>query len=55
MTDSDFKVGITKTFPCSYLPEKEERLLIAVDERLQNHRGYSLLMMEGFRRSGEQS
>ena len=55
MNDSSFKVGITKTFPCSYLPDKEERLLIAVDERLQNNRSYSLLMMEGFRRSGEQS
>ena len=55
MNDSSFKVGITKTFPCSYLPEQEERLLIAIDERLQNNRSYSMLMMEGFRRSGEQS
>lgn len=55
MNDSSFKVGITKTFPCSYLPEEEERLLIALDERLQNNRSYSLLMMEGFRRSGDQS
>ncbi len=55
MNDNNFKVGITKTFPCSYLPEQEERLLLAVDERLQNNRSYSLLMMEGFRRSGDQS
>lgn len=55
MNDSSFKVGITKTFPCSYLPDKEERLLIAVDERLQNKHSYSILMTEGFRRSGEQS
>jgi arginine-tRNA-protein transferase len=55
MNNDSFKVGITKTFPCSYLPDKEERLLIAVDERLQNARSYSLLMMEGFRRSGDQS
>jgi len=55
MNDSSFKVGITKTFPCSYLADKEERLLVAVDERLQNNRSYSLLMMEGFRRSGDQS
>jgi arginine-tRNA-protein transferase len=55
MNDSSFKVGITKTFPCSYLPDEEECLLIAVDERLQNKHSYSLLMMEGFRRSGEQS
>ena len=55
MNDSNFKVGITKTFPCSYLPDEEERLLIALDERLQNNHSYSLLMMEGFRRSGDQS
>ena len=55
MNNNSIKVGITKTFPCSYLPDKEERLLVAVDERLQNNRGYSLLMMEGFRRSGDQS
>ena len=55
MNDSSFKVGITKTWPCSYLPDEEERLLIAVDERLQNKHSYSILMTEGFRRSGEQS
>lgn len=55
MNDGSYKVGITKTFPCSYLPDQEERLLIAVDERLQNNQSYSLLMMEGFRRSGDQS
>jgi arginine-tRNA-protein transferase len=55
MNDSSFKVGITKTFPCSYLANEEERLLIALDERLQNSRSYSLLMMEGFRRSGDQT
>jgi arginine-tRNA-protein transferase len=54
MNDNNFKVGVTKTFPCSYLPNKEERLLIVVDERLQNPNSYSLLMAEGFRRSGEQ-
>lgn len=55
MNDDSFKVGITQTFPCSYLPDKEERLLVAVDERLQNNHSYSMLMMEGFRRSGDQS
>jgi len=55
MNSSSFKVGVTEVFPCSYLPEAKERLLIAVDERLQNHQGYSMLMAEGFRRSGEQS
>lgn len=55
MNDTNYKVGITQVFPCSYLPEQEERLLVAVDERLQNSQSYSLLMSEGFRRSGDQS
>ncbi|MCW8833015.1 MAG: arginyltransferase [Colwellia sp.] len=55
MNDTSFKIGITQTFPCSYLLEEKERLLIAVDERLQNNHSYSLLMSEGFRRSGDQS
>ena len=55
MNDDSYQVGITKTFPCSYLPNKEERLLIAVDKRLQNNHSYSMLMTEGFRRSGDQS
>jgi len=55
MNDTSFKLGLTKTFPCNYLPEQEERLLIAVDERLQNNNSYTWLMAQGFRRSGEQS
>jgi len=55
MTQSDFKLGITKTFPCNYLEDKEERLLIAVDERLHNSASYSWLMTQGFRRSGDQA
>lgn len=55
MTSSDFKLGITETFPCNYLPQKEERLLIAVDERLHNSKSYAWLMTQGFRRSGDQA
>ena len=55
MNNNNFKIGITETFPCSYLPDAKERLLIAVDDRLQNNQSYSLLMSEGFRRSGDQS
>ena len=50
-----FELGLTKPFPCNYLPNQEERLLIAVDERLQNPASYSWLMTQGFRRSGDQS
>jgi len=55
MNDDNFKLGLTKTFPCNYLPEKEERLMIALDERLQDSNSYSWLMTQGFRRSGDQS
>ena len=50
----EFKLGITKEFPCNYLPEQNERLLIAVDERLHNPAHYNWLMHHGFRRSGDQ-
>ncbi|WP_057831246.1 arginyltransferase [Colwellia sp. TT2012] len=55
MNEISYKLGISKTFPCNYLPDKEERLLIAVDERLANSESYAWLMTQGFRRSGEQS
>lgn len=51
---NDYTLGISKDFPCNYLPEKEERLLIAIDPRLQNSEKYSWLMSQGFRRSGDQ-
>lgn len=50
----DFKIGITQTFDCNYLEQREERLLIAVDERLNDSEHYSWLMTQGFRRSGNQ-
>ncbi|MBA6390840.1 arginyltransferase [Colwellia sp. BRX10-3] len=49
---SNYKLGITKPFPCNYLPEQEERLLIAVDEILHERDHYGWLMQQGFRRSG---
>lgn len=50
----NFQLGITKSFPCNYLPEQHERLLVATDERLQNGEHYGWLMGQGFRRSGDQ-
>jgi len=50
----DFKLGITQSFPCNYLPEQLERLLVATDPRLQDVKHYSWLMAQGFRRSGKQ-
>ena len=43
-----------KRQPCNYLPEQEERLLVAVDPRLDNELSYEQLMAQGFRRSGDQ-
>ncbi|NQY62500.1 MAG: arginyltransferase [Alteromonadaceae bacterium] len=51
---TNYQLGVTKSFPCNYLPNQEERLLIATDLRLQNSERYSWLMTQGFRRSGDQ-
>lgn len=48
----NFKLGITKSFKCNYLPNKQERLLVAVDSSLHDSEHYSWLMHQGFRRSG---
>ena len=50
----DFQFGVTQNFQCNYLPEQQERLLVAVDERLHNNEKYSWLMANGFRRSNDQ-
>lgn len=52
--DLNFKLGLTKSFTCNYLPENEERLLIAVDQRLHDSQHYAWLMSQGFRRSGNE-
>ena len=52
--NENYQLGISQTFPCSYLPDQQERLLIAVDERLQDTEHYGWLMSQGFRRSGDQ-
>lgn len=48
----NYELGITKPFPCNYLPGQEERLLVAVDKNLHNSVHYGWLMQQGFRRSG---
>ena len=48
----NYKLGITKSFPCNYLPGQEERLLVAVDTSLHDSEHYAWLMQQGFRRSG---
>ncbi len=55
MSSNAYQLGLSKTFPCNYLPDQQERLLIAIDERLHNSESYQWLMTQGFRRSGDQS
>ncbi|WP_440876749.1 arginyltransferase [Thalassotalea sp. PLHSN55] len=52
--NTNYQFGLTRDFPCSYLPDREEKLLVAVDPRLNNAQSYELLMSQGFRRSGDQ-
>ena len=47
-------VGITKSFPCSYLKDQKERLLMLVDPDINAHANYYSLIENGFRRSGDQ-
>lgn len=54
LNNANFTLGLTKAFACNYLPNEQERLLIAVDDRLHNSESYSWLMAQGFRRSGDQ-
>jgi arginyl-tRNA--protein-N-Asp/Glu arginylyltransferase len=48
------KFGVTQSFTCSYLPDREEKLLVCMEpaEDLTEH--YSSIIQAGFRRSGEQ-
>lgn len=47
------KFGITQDFPCSYLDEQRERLLMLIEPEPDNQL-YTQLMQVGFRRSGDQ-
>ncbi len=47
------RIGLTNNHPCSYLPEQQERVAVALDERLHTEKNYQLLMANGFRRSGD--
>ncbi|TEW47655.1 arginyltransferase [Psychromonas algicola] len=51
---SDLSVGLTGTFPCSYLDEQEEQLIMLIDPEVHAPQHYLSLMAIGFRRSGDQ-
>lgn len=52
--NDDFQFGLTQSFACSYLPDQQERLIVATDPRLHSAESYQFLMEQGFRRSGTQ-
>ncbi|MDW2405385.1 arginyltransferase, partial [Vibrio sp. 1262-1] len=47
------RIGLTNNHPCSYLPERQERVAVALDAELHTEQNYQLLMANGFRRSGD--
>ena len=48
------KFGVTQAFDCSYIPDKQEQLLVYVEQSDDINTQYELLIRAGFRRSGEQ-
>lgn len=48
------KFGVTQPFDCSYLPNKQEQLLVYIPEEPESAVQYSKLIQSGFRRSGDQ-
>lgn len=49
-----FQFGITKEFPCNYLDNQQERLIVVTNDEYINNENYQRLMVAGFRRSGNQ-
>jgi len=45
------KFGLSTTFPCGYLPDQDERLLVYLDEQPLSPILYAALQNQGFRRS----
>ncbi|SFD38667.1 arginyltransferase [Pseudoalteromonas denitrificans] len=48
------KLGLSQSFPCNYLPNKQEQLLVILEPNCYNDTGYEALLNLGFRRSGDQ-
>lgn len=49
-----FQFGLTKVFPCNYLANQQERLIVVTNDEDINSENYQRLMFAGFRRSGDQ-
>ncbi|WP_354624618.1 arginyltransferase [Psychromonas sp. MME2] len=50
---TSLNIGLSKAFPCSYLDQQEEQLLMLIDPENNAKRFYPLLLAQGFRRSGD--
>lgn len=48
------KFGLSTTFPCGYLKDQQEQLLVYIDEQPLSPFMYSALQNQGFRRSEDQ-
>ncbi|GMM84835.1 arginyltransferase [Pseudoalteromonas sp. MTN2-4] len=48
------KIGLSQQFDCSYLPDKQEQLLVILDSQCYNAARFQDLLELGFRRSGDQ-
>lgn len=53
-TKIPIRLGLSQPLPCSYLPEQNEQLLVAMDEICFNPIYFEQLLAMGFRRSGDQ-
>jgi arginine-tRNA-protein transferase len=48
------KFGVTQSFECSYIANRQEQLLVCMEDPTDLYNNYPLLIQAGFRRSGEQ-
>ncbi|MDX2321131.1 MAG: arginyltransferase [Moritella sp.] len=46
------KVALTPPMPCSYLNDQQEQIFVVQDDALHNPASYEMLLLNGFRRSG---
>jgi arginine-tRNA-protein transferase len=49
----NIRIGLTHSHPCSYLPDQQERVAIAIDQSMHDPEQYEILLANGFRRSGK--
>lgn len=53
MNDLSFRIGLTPTSDCNYLPNQREQLGVVIDQDWFSPHGYQLLIASGYRRSGK--